>query len=185
MLYSSVMVDRDSVEGRFIERFFGRCNDMPPNSRQVDLGKLVELDLTNATPMYTEYRQIIPAGQMFPDSTMILYYANMVRGFATITSWHARTIRHFVFDCVDLLKKAYDELPIEKDGKWIKDTNTSITIRGITDYNKFIVVSRELNADEELVLREYVKLNNPGNTGVQIVKGDLVYCLRTCYDCSD
>lgn len=188
MLFSSVLVDSHTVKNKFFERFFGNFNSLPPNIKEVSIGELATFGLFYNLIEHIEYRQIYCCGQdilgIDKYGAMNLYYVSMFKGYATLMSEREKTIRFFTFDCIDLLKAAYEELPIE-EGEWVENKLTSIPRRGIRDFNKNIKLVRPLSEEEYMILQQYVKLNNPGNTGVYILKCYPNYNLRTCYDCND
>jgi hypothetical protein len=188
MIYFNSMLDSNSLEGRFFERFFGSYNSLPPNIKELSLDEFSACGITNSMPSHVEYRQRYCCGQEALDinryDPMNLYYINMIRGYATLNSY-GKNIRFFLFDCVNLIKKAYDELPITEDSCWKKDEATSNSRRGITNFSKNVTVSRPLTADENLVFSQFNNINSPGNGVVSILKSYTQYHLKTCYDCSD
>lgn len=62
---------------------------------------------------------------------------------------------------------APDFVRVVKDGGWVHDSRTSISRRGINDYNREVTFSREPTAEELEVFKEMLTLDNcPGYLGI-------------------
>lgn len=83
-----------------------------------------------------------------------------------------------------------NDVSVVSDTSWVHDKFSSISRRGINDYNREIVFNRELFPVEIDYLRKWLAKNNcPGWTGVWIrpskVESGFKYSCSTTWDSSD
>jgi len=91
-----------------------------------------------------------------------------------------------------LVKLSVPEGLIKDAGEWKLDEATSITRRGISDYNRVLVFFREPTESERGAVVQWLSYDDcPGWTGVTLqpvgsnMDGRIVWKARTTYDSSD
>lgn len=102
---------------------------------------------------------------------------------------------HYAMKEQELVARLCESADILFDSGWVVDEKTSISGRGITDYNRTIVVSDFLSEPQIWAIENALKeINCPGWTGIRLTNVDnklqettrkVSYTFRTTWDSSD
>lgn len=190
MPHKVTRLEGNSEEAKWIEKYLGSYNSLPPGLKEISLEDLSQIHYTCGIPEHICYKQVYGEGLskfgLKNYDTMVLYHLGGGRGYAIVTVWTTKSIRFFTFDCTSAFKRDFEGLPIENDSGWELNKRTSRTMRGIRDYDRTIKFDRELTEQEIKTLRAYLEnVDCPGWTGVSMGKNGLEYRCHTCWDSSD
>jgi len=181
------MADSTNVENQVVEEVLGRFNDFPPGWEEIPMEDFVRLSSGPFLPVYLDYRQMWLDRTKGPMVSAVLQIQRDLTGFAIVPDRIDQSLSFFKFNGFPKLKKLFGELPIASDSGWNFNQQTSLSHRGISDYDRVIVFERQLTAKEDLIVRKFLLGDDcPGWTGISGGhKTDNTYIYHTTYDSSD
>lgn len=180
--------------------FNGHYNKCPRGWKKVTEKEFVESQ-TLGIPNFMEYRQVfvqndyspVPEGDTNFNHKWIdvyLFWHDQFHGYGISTDYWKKSVHFFTFETSgDEFKEILKEhvSAIQEDSGWNLNGHTSITYRGISDYDRTIKFEKDLSEDELKIVTGWLKNDKcPGYTGIYAKKiGDGLYLFKTTWDSSD